>query len=43
MLKRFSNLFFGRIAVSRTHSFLAYLFGMSRHSLRGSLRCIPKF
>jgi hypothetical protein len=35
------NSFFGQIAASRARSFLAYLLGMSRHSLRGSLRFIP--
>ncbi len=33
---------FGRIAVSRARSFLVYLSDMSRHSLRGFLRFIPK-
>jgi hypothetical protein len=36
------NSFVGQIAVSRTRSFLAYPNGMSRHSLRGSLRFNPK-
>jgi hypothetical protein len=36
------NLFVGQIAVSRARSFLAYRYDMSRHSLRGSLRFIPK-
>jgi hypothetical protein len=36
------NLFFGRIAVSRARSLLAYLCDMSRRSLRGSLRFIPQ-
>ena len=35
------NLFYGRIAVSRARSLLAYPFDMSRRSLRGSLRFIP--
>jgi hypothetical protein len=37
------NPFSKGIAVSRTRSFLAYPTDMSRHSLRGSLRFIPKF
>jgi len=32
----------GRIAASRARSFLAYLNDMSRQSLRGSLRFIPR-
>jgi hypothetical protein len=36
------NPFCGRIAASRARSFLAYPIGMSRHSLRGSLRFIPQ-
>ena len=32
----------GRIAASRARSFLAYQDDMSRHSLRGSLRFIPR-
>jgi hypothetical protein len=35
----FINSFFGRFAVSRARSLLAYRFDMSRRSLRGSLRC----
>jgi hypothetical protein len=38
----FINSFFGRFAVSRARSLLAYRFDMSRRSLRGSLRLIPK-
>ncbi len=36
------NSFVGRIAASRARSFLVYQFDMPRHSLRGSLRLIPK-
>ena len=36
------NPFCGRIAASRARSLLAYLFDMSRCSLRGSLRFIPQ-
>ena len=36
------NLFAGQIAVSRARSLLAYLFGMSRPLLCGSLRFIPE-
>ena len=36
------NLFVGRIAALRARSFLVYQFDMPRHSLRGSLRFIPK-
>ena len=36
------NPFSGRIAVSRARSLLAYQFDMSRCSLRGSLRFIPR-
>jgi hypothetical protein len=36
------NLFVGRIASSRARLFLVYRCDMPRHSLRGSLRFIPK-
>ncbi len=36
------NFFLGRIAASRARSLLVYLSDMSRRSLRGSLRFIPK-
>jgi len=36
------NPFCGRIAASRARSLLAYLFDMSRRSLRGFLRFIPQ-
>ena len=36
------NSFIRRIAVSRARSFLVYQCDMPRHSLRGSLRFIPK-
>jgi hypothetical protein len=36
------NLFVGQIAASRARSFLVYRCDMPRHSLRGSLRFIPK-
>jgi len=37
------NSFVGRIATSRARSFLVYQSDMPRHSLRGSLRFIPKW
>jgi hypothetical protein len=42
LIKTSINPFVGQVAVSRARSFLVYQCDMPRHSLRGSLRFIPK-